>query len=187
MAADDPDHFASPAVVAWVAAAIVPHEAGARRWLARRGVAPVDRDDLLQEAYCRLAALPDVAHISNPKAYLLQTVRNIWLAQLRRQRVVPMTTATENLAATIMDDAAGPDQLAEDREELALVQALVAGLPERCRQIFLWKRIEGLSQKEIAARLGVSETVVENDVMKGLRLILAGMAEGQALSERQRA
>jgi RNA polymerase sigma factor (sigma-70 family) len=48
---------------------------------------------------------------------------------------------------------------------------VLATLPERCRTIFTWKRIEGMSQREIAQRLGVSENVVENDIQKALRAI----------------
>ena len=66
------------------------------------------------------------------------------------------------------------------REQLGLVEALLATLPERCRTIFTWKRMEGIPQREIAKRLGVSENVVENDVQKALRTIqraLRGAAE----------
>lgn len=168
--------IAAPEVVAWVATHVIPHEVAARRWLARQGLDAADRDDLVQDAYCRIAALADVSHISRPKSYFIQVVRNLVLERRRRDRVVPMLPITEELAASVPDDGAAPDQIAAARAELALVEHLIAALPERCRQIFVWKRIEGLSQKEIAGRLGVSETVVENDVMKGLRLILTGLA-----------
>jgi RNA polymerase sigma-70 factor (ECF subfamily) len=52
-----------------------------------------------------------------------------------------------------------------------MVERLLADLPERCRTIFTLKRIEGLPQREIARRLGVSESIVENDVQKALRRI----------------
>ncbi len=169
--------LAPNAVVQWVAKHVVPQEPDVRRWLRAKGVADADAEDLVQDAYCRIAGLASVSHIAHPDAYMFQTVRNLWIEQLRRQRIVPMTALTDEALSTVMDDAADPERTVIARLDLQRVEALIAQLPQRCRQIFSWKRIEGLSQKMIAQRLGVSEHVVENDVMKGLRLILAGLAQ----------
>ncbi len=167
--------LARHSIVAWVAAHVLPREPAVRRWLRRKGLADTDVEDLVQEAYCRIAALSSVDHIAQPGAYLFQVVRNLHLEQLRRNKVVAMTVLTDQEASSIIDDAADPERAAIAKLDLLRVEALIAGLPDRCRQIFTWKRVEGLSQREIAARLGVSEHVVENDVMKGLRLILASL------------
>src|SRR3546814_7210452 len=63
--------------------------------------------------------------------------------------------------------------------ELDRVHRLIEGLPERCRRIFELRKIEGLPQREVAQRLGVADHVVENDVTKGLKLILQAIAEGE--------
>jgi RNA polymerase sigma-70 factor (ECF subfamily) len=66
------------------------------------------------------------------------------------------------------------------RRELGRVQQLIEELPERCRQIFTLRRIHGLSQRETAMRLGVSENVVEMQSARGLRLILRALSEAAA-------
>ncbi len=53
----------------------------------------------------------------------------------------------------------------------ARLRAIMAKLPERCRRIVEMRKIEGISQKEIARRVGVSESVVENDVHHGVQTI----------------
>ncbi|EHN76805.1 RNA polymerase sigma-24 factor, partial [Streptomyces coelicoflavus ZG0656] len=53
-------------------------------------------------------------------------------------------------------------------------------LPDRCRRIFEMRRILGLSQREIARQLGVSENVVENEAARGLKAILAALAAEEA-------
>lgn len=166
---------ASPEIVAWVARHVLPHEADVRAWLRRARVSAADADELVQEAYCRLTALPAVAHIDRPDAYLFRVVRNLHFERLRRERVVPMTGLTESDLSSILDDAAGPDRTAMARRRLARVQAAIDALPDRCRQVFVLRRVEGLSQRAIAERLGVTESMVENDVGKGLRLLMRAL------------
>jgi RNA polymerase sigma factor (sigma-70 family) len=170
-------------VVAWVAREILPHEAEVRGWLRRSLLARGEEEDVIQEAYCRLSSLDDVAHISNARAYLFQVVRGIVIDQMRRSRVVRIETVTEVDALQVPYDEPSPERIAGARRELAKVRGMIAALPDRCRRIFELRKIEGRSQKEIAVLMGVNEHVVENDVAKGQRLILKAWAEGGAPSE----
>jgi RNA polymerase sigma-70 factor (ECF subfamily) len=161
----------SPQIIRWVSQYAVPQERKIRATLRRAGVSDADADDLIQDAYCRLAMLKSTDHIDRPGAYFMQIVKNAWRDSLRRSRVVPLESYTENSASFVENHVTGLEATAIAREELARIDAVLATLPERCRTIFTWKRIEGLSQKDIAGRLGVSENVVENDVQKALRAI----------------
>ena len=44
-------------------------------------------------------------------------------------------------------------------------------LSPSCREVVWLRRVEELSQKEVAARMGISEKTVEKQVAKGARLI----------------
>ena len=101
----------------------------------------------------------------------MQIVKNAWRDSLRRARVVRLEDYTESSAPLVEDNATGVEATVIAREQLGLIEALLEALPERCRTIFTWKRMEGMPQREIARRLGVSENVVENDVQKALRTI----------------
>jgi RNA polymerase sigma-70 factor (ECF subfamily) len=150
---------------------VIPQEQKVRGALRRLGVAESDIDDLIQDAYCRLATLTSVDHIDRPGAYFMQIVKNAWRDGLRRARVVRFEDFTENTTPFVEDDTTGIEATVIAREQLGLIDALLEALPERCRTIFTWKRMDGISQREIARRLGVSENVVENDVQKALRTI----------------
>jgi RNA polymerase sigma factor (sigma-70 family) len=150
---------------------VIPQEHKVRGALRRLGVAESDIDDLIQDAYCRLATLKSVDHIDRPGAYFMQIVKNAWRDGLRHARVVRLEDFTENTTSSVEDEATGVEAAILAREQLGLIEALLATLPERCRTIFTWKRMEGMPQREIARRLGVSENVVENDVQKALRTI----------------
>ena len=170
-------------VVAWLAREILPHEAVVRAWLRRSLAAAGDADDVIQEAYCRLAGLASIDHIENPRAYFFQTARSVALEQLRRARVVRIDTVAEIDALNVELDEPSPERIAGGRRELALVIRLIAVLPERCRRIFEMRKIEGLPQREIARRMGVTENVVENESVRGLRMILAALAETETADQ----
>jgi RNA polymerase sigma-70 factor (ECF subfamily) len=165
-------------VVAWVGRDILPHEADVRAWLRRSMVPASDVDDVLQEAYCRLAGLADVGHIASPRAYFFTVVRSIVIDQMRRARVVRMETVTEIDALNVVQEDPSPERITAARRDLERVRRLIGALPDRCRRIFEMRKIDGLSQREIARRLGVTETIVENDVVRGLKLILKAIADG---------
>lgn len=164
-------------IVAFVGGHILPHEADVRAWLRRSGSSPEDVDDVVQEAYCRLAALDGVAHIVSGRAYFFRIARNIAIEKIRRARIVRIDCITEIDALNVVDDEPSPERVVASRRELSRVRRLIEELPERCRQIFTLRRIHGLSQKEIAARLGVTENVVETQAARGLRLILRALSE----------
>ncbi|WP_040598927.1 RNA polymerase sigma factor [Sphingomonas elodea] len=155
----------------WVGREILPHERELRTWLRRRVTTASDVDDIVQECYCRLAQLRDVQHIENGRAYLFAMARNMLQQQLKAARVVHLETIAE-LDAARGSDELSPERIASARFELRRVQSALETLTERARRIFLLRRLDGLSQKEIAALLDVSETVVENDASRSLRKLL---------------
>ena len=160
----------------------MPCEPAVRAWLIRSRARPEDVDELIQEAYCRIAMLDDVEHIGRADAYFFSIVRNLYVRRLKRARVVPFETiaAIESHSA---DDAPSPEREAGGRLEAERVLGLIARLPERCRKIVQMRRIEGLSQKEIASRLGVTEKVVEKQVWQGIRAVQALWREAGAEAE----
>lgn len=165
--------------VRWLAQEVLPHERDVRVWLKRSLVTSNDVDDVVQEAYCRLANLKEVERIESPRAYFFQTARSIVLEQMRRARIVRIDAVTELDALRIEWDEPSPERIAGGRKELERVMKIVATLPERSRRIFEMRRILGLSQREIAARLGVTENVVENEASRGLKALLAALAQDE--------
>ena len=83
----------------------------------------------------------------------------------------------------VADDASNPEQIAIEKDRLNFVTNIIGNLPSRCRNIFLLRKMEGLSQREVAQRLGIPEHTVENDVAKGLRLIQRAIAETEEQGE----
>lgn len=139
--------------------------------LQRSGVALHEIDDLIQDAYCKLAMLASVDHIDRPHAFFMQMVKNLRRDRLRRDKIIHFEEFTETGVSIVDNREPSLEAVVCARQELSLVEAVLANLPTRCRDIFTLKRIEGLSQREIARRLGVSEHIVENDVRKAVKAL----------------
>lgn len=171
----------------WVGAEILPHERDLRTWLQRRFVAAAEVEDIVQECYCRLARLTDVTRIAEPRAYLFTIARNIALEHRKRASVVRLETLSDAGDGQAGIDFLSPDRIVEARQDLGRLQSALATLSDRARQIFLMRKVEGLSQKEIADALGVTESVVENDASRSLRAVLRLMTapEPEGIAQRQ--
>lgn len=162
----------------WVGREIIPHEADLRARL-RRSLDSDDVEDVIQEAYLRIARLDDVSHIRSGRAYLFATAKILVLERILRSRVVRIDTVTEIDSLSILEDEPSPERVAAGRQVLARIRRLIDGLPDRCRRIFELRKIEGLSQRQVSEAIGVPEHIVENDVAKGLKLILRAVEEGE--------
>lgn len=173
-------------IVAWVGSQILPHEGAVRAWLRRSQVPADEIDDLVQEAYCNLCDLETVDHIPQPAAYFFRTVRNLLTDRLRRARIVRIETVAEVDAFPGYAEELSPERIITARNELDRVRRLIRALPGRCRQVIELRKVHGLSQREIGRRLNISESVVENEGVKGMRLLLQALrADGMdAMSER---
>lgn len=164
-------------IVAWVGSSVVPHEGDLRARLRRLAVPEHEISDIVQDAYLKISKLDSVAHIENGRAYFFATARTMLLDRVRRERIVRIDSLTEADALTLADDDPGPERHVTARLELERVRTLIEALPDRCREIFQLRRIEGVPQREISRRLGVPEHTVEAQAVRGLKLILKALAD----------
>jgi RNA polymerase sigma factor (sigma-70 family) len=140
------------------------------RFLERRG-APDQAADIVQRLFARLArtsAVPPPA-IKTPDAYLRQAAQNLLCDDAR---------AAERRSAHLhicVDDVTlvAPDPIAalEARDMLQRLEAAVARLDPRTREIFLAHRIDGYSYGEIAFRTGLSVKTIEKHMSRAIARI----------------
>ena len=172
------------AIALWVAREILPHESAVRALLRRLRLLPQDIDEVIQDCYCRFAMLEDVDHIERPRTYFFSAARNIAGRRLRRAKIVPIDS---HVAMDLFEDSElpSPEQVAGGRLDFLRMRHFMDALPERCRRIVELRKIEGWSQKEIAAHLGITEKAVEKQVWIGVKAIQRAWREADtAVSER---
>lgn len=164
----------------WIAREIIPLERAVHRWLSRRWRHVVDPEDVIQEAYCRIASLGSVDHIDNPKSYFFRTAHTVVTEKMRRGGIINFTSLTQIEWSNVIDNEPLADRALEAGQELERVNGLLSQLSDTYRRVIELRRIEGLSRKETAERLGVSENEVKNHLVRGLQKVMKTIADQDA-------
>lgn len=157
---------ASTADARWFAKEVHAHEGRLKAYL--RGVFPGvrDVDDLVQESYVRVWLRQTRQPIASVRAFLFKVARHLALNALRHERASPFLAVTETAVSRVVEDKPGPADQACTDEELALLFAAIDALPARCREVYILRKLRGLSQKQIAEQLGISEQTVETQIVR---------------------
>lgn len=160
----------SPDHSSWFTAEVQPHDLALRGYLLSRYPTLPDVDDLVQECLVRVLRAREAGPVSSPRGLLFAIARNLALDTVRRQKVVAFEPMAENPDSSVYRDAADVVETVSKQQELSLLTEAIQTLPERCRQVFTLRTAYGLSQREIAQKLGISENTVEKQMGKGIRL-----------------
>jgi RNA polymerase sigma-70 factor (ECF subfamily) len=161
----------------WFVREVLPHEPALLRYLARVWPNPADIQDIRHDAYVRILEGAHRLQPSAPKSLLFTTARNLMIDRARRNRIVPIDLLGELDSLNVLVDEVTPERRASIRQQLVNVTHAVNRLPAKCREVLWLRRVESLSQKEIAAKLGVSEGTVEKHLMRAARLLADLLSE----------
>jgi RNA polymerase sigma-70 factor (ECF subfamily) len=162
----------------WFVNEVLPHEAALMRFLRRNWRTEADIVDLRQEVYARVCEAAGTAQPINTKAFVFATARNLLIDRMRHARVVPLEVAVDLDGWAVTVDEVTPDRHVTARDELRRLQAGLDQLPARCREVVVLRKIEGLSQREVAARMGIREDTVERQTAHGMRALADFMLGG---------
>jgi RNA polymerase sigma-70 factor (ECF subfamily) len=166
----------------WFAREILSHEAALVRYLKRSWQNYDEIDDLRQETYVRVYEASTHRRPTEPKSFLFTTARHLMTDRLRRKRIVSIEATGDIEALNVSVDELSPEQVAGGHQELRHLAAAFDLLPPRCREVVWLRKVEGLSQKEVAARMGITEGVIEKHITKGVRLLARLLLSGERVS-----
>ncbi len=168
------------------------HRAALRKYLRRFTAGAEDVEDLVQEAYARICALPDGQVVDSPRALLFRIARNLAVDRARQK----IARATDDVAdfepLNVSSYEAEPDEQVDLRRRFESFCAAVDRLPPLCRRVFVLRKVYQLSHAEIAQVLGLSHSTIEKHVAKGLlrcrdQLRSLGLLEGLEVASGARA
>jgi RNA polymerase sigma-70 factor (ECF subfamily) len=154
--------------VRWFAEEVLPHERDLRAYV-RRYSREAEVDDVVQESFLRLLRARETGTIANARAYLFRTARNAVCSVFRRPKLFSDSGLTEADRLGVVYEQASVAEQVSLADDIRLLLDAIDALPPRCREIYIFRKLQGLSQKEIAARLGLSEQTVQVQVARGAR------------------
>lgn len=134
-----------------------------------RIVPPREIEDIVQETYVRVCQYEKKDAIIKPEAFLMRTARNLAIDYLKRAETRLVDSSDENPELLEFNDESDftLQQAVSDQEFGQFCEA-VRLLPVQCRKVFVLKKVYGYSQKEIAKKLGLSQSTVEKHVALGI-------------------
>lgn len=138
---------------------------------------------MVQEAFFRFHRAGHDLAGADARPLLFVIARNLqrdrWKVEGReaRRRVDDDVHTMDSGPRAVASRASPVDERLIQRQNLAAAAATIRALPPRCRDAFLLNRFESLTYRQIAARLGVSVSMVEKYVAEALRQ-LKNMREG---------
>jgi RNA polymerase sigma-70 factor (ECF subfamily) len=133
-----------------------------------------DAEDLLHAAYLRLMRYRAQHAVENVAAFLVRTAVNIGVDNYRHDR---FTAEVKPDDVGICENSPLQDEVLAARARLERVREGLSRLTPRTREIFLMHRLDDMKYREIAERLGISQSAVEKHIAKAA-LFLTEWAEG---------
>jgi RNA polymerase sigma factor (sigma-70 family) len=152
----------------WFVNQVFQHRAALHRYLGKLTSGAEDIEDLVQETYVRMYALPDFHLVESPKALLFRIAHNLAVERARRHKAQATDTVADLEALTVFSEEAPPEEQTDARRRFESFCAAVERLPPICRRVFVLRKVHKLSHAEISEVLGVSESTIEKHVAKGL-------------------
>jgi RNA polymerase sigma factor (sigma-70 family) len=164
----------------WFESEILPHEGALTRYLKRAWPNPTDVPDLRQEVYVRVYESAVRNRPAVPRAFLLATARNLIVDRVRRERIVSIDYTQDLDASNVLIDEVSPEHRLGARQDLRRLADALDQLSEDCRAVIWLRRVEGLSQREVAARLDMNESTLASHLCRGLRVLARAVFAGSA-------
>jgi RNA polymerase sigma-70 factor (ECF subfamily) len=137
--------------------------------------------DALHDTWVRLGEAKHIGPVERPAPYLLRIAHRLAFKQRSAQRET-VTLDDACAALHLIDDAPEPDQIAEARSELKVLDDALAELSPRRRDILWASRVEGERLSSIADRLGLSQRMIEKELK--LALLHCGERLGKTIVQR---
>lgn len=163
---------------AWFCRDVLPLERALTAFIRRNWRVADDVIDIRQEIYERVLNSASNGLPTNAPSFVYTLARNHLINSAKRARIVSFDLVADLESVDRDVDILAADRHLTARDELRRAQEGLARLSPRCREVVRLRKLEGLSTREAAERLGVGKDAVERQLVMGMRALVDFMAGG---------
>ena len=128
-----------------------------------------DAEDIVEETFMKAwQAISSGTEIGHFKSYMYRCVRNESVSFLRGKKEMEPIDSIPEISEEVMDTSFRDARIWKAIDEL----------PEKCREIFLMSKRDGLSNAEIAEELNISVKTVKNQITKAFARLRESLSTG---------
>ncbi len=128
-----------------------------------------DAEDIVEETFMKAwQAISSGTEIGHFKSYMYRCVRNECVSFLRGKKEMEPIDSIPEISEEVMDTSFRDARIWKAIDEL----------PEKCREIFLMSKRDGLSNAEIAEELNISVKTVKNQITKAFARLRESLSTG---------
>jgi len=163
--------------IEWFKTIILPHEGALRARLRRSRQNPQDIDDIVSEVFVRAYSNPRWRDIDRGRSYLFTIARNYLIDKFRREKIVSLDHVVD---LDIFQSGLDLEAQLCARDRLRRMQSVLATMPQQAAQVFIKRRVDEKSPRQIAEEMNLSVSTVEKHLGKALKLLARALAEQEA-------
>ena len=163
--------IAVSAVEDWFVREVLPLEAMLTHFLHQNWRNKADLEDFRQEIYAQLLEVAETQLPERTRPFVFATARNLLINRVRREHIIPIDAVADMESFGIAADEPGPDRSVIARDTLRKLNLALDRLPPRAREAVVLRRIEGMTRREIAERMGITERTVADHIAHGMRVL----------------
>lgn len=162
----------------WFCEEVLPLERALMHFIRRNWRTEADIIDLRQEVYERALKGARSGLPQHSAAFVFTIARNHLVNRAKQARIVSFDLVADLEAVELAPDMLATDRHLTARDELRRAQAGLARLPKRCREVIRLRKVEGMSTREVAERMGIGIDTVERQTTLGMRALVDFMLGG---------
>lgn len=168
----------------WFCSQVLPLERALTAFIRRNWRETSEVTDLRQEVYERalIGAQSGLPH--HTSGYLYTIARNHIANRARRAKIVSFDLVADFNSGSHFGTFE-PEPALIARDELRRAMRGLEQLPPRCREVVQLRKLEGLTTKEVAERMGVGVDTVEKQLTLGVRALADFMLGGSGRIRRR--
>jgi len=134
-----------------------------------------DAEDATQETFLRVLRYRSrLAAVEDPKTWLARIAWRVAVDRSKRHgrmREIPMDDPDAPPSAEVASSEAPADETVQGAQMGAVLEKLIAALPEKLRQPLILSAVEEMSPREVAAILGINEAAVRSRVFRARQIL----------------